>query len=135
MRARLVFSALAIAAVGVGVVSIPSAAQADPSSYHPTLTAIDAPTPKAMRAANGHLFVSTGNSVLVLSPAGVLEKTFTGMFGASGMDVSPDGDTVYVALSGSGEVAVVDAAALTVTSTWTAGPCATSVALSGSTLF
>ena len=121
MRARTVLSAVAVAAVGASLVSLPSPAQAATSAYRPTLRAISAPAPKAMREAKGHLFVSTGNSVLVLSQTGSLEKTFTGMFGAAGMTVSPDGATAYVALSGSGQVAVVDTATLSVTSTWT-GP-------------
>ncbi len=135
MRARTVLVGLAITAVSAGLLGLPNPTQAATLPFNAAIKAIPAPTPKAMREANGHLFVSTDNRVLVLSQTGVVEKTITAMFGAAGMDVSPDGSTVYVALSGSGQVAVIDSTTLNVTSTWTTAPCTTSVALSGETLF
>ena len=136
MRFRAVFSALAAAAIGAAILSVPTAVHAATPPYYAKLTKLPVPTVAAMREANHHLFLSAGNSVLVLSDqTGALETTLTGLNGANGMTSSPDGSTLYVALSGPGQVAAIDTTSLTVTSTWSAGACVRSLALSGSVLF
>jgi YVTN family beta-propeller protein len=131
---RISSALTAVMLVAGAVAAVPTAAHAA-DGYAPTLTAVTTPSPKAMREANGYLFVSTENSVVVLSSSGAIQETITGMFGASGMVVSTDDSRLYVALAGSGQVAVVDTSTLAVTDIWTAGPCVKYVALSGSTLF
>lgn len=83
-------------------------------------------------AAHGRVFVSGGdgyNGVTVLNSAGVVQKTLSGLPGASGMVLSADGSTLFVALANGDAIGMVDTGSLTVAKV-TTGPttCPTSVA-------
>jgi hypothetical protein len=127
------------AIVAVAVLAAPHAAEAEPtdaaSVYNATAIAIPAASPKALVVANGHLFVSSANTVLVLNPDGTVQTTLTELSGAAGLVANADGSTVYAALSGSGKIAAIDTTSLTVSAQWAAAPCATWLALSGGVLF
>jgi hypothetical protein len=61
--------------------------------------------------AKSKLFVSEGpgsDSVLVYTPSGSLVHTIIGQPGADGMALSADGDTLYVALSSTDEISVIN---------------------------
>jgi YVTN family beta-propeller protein len=91
-----------------------------------------------MIEANGHLFVSSGRSgseVTVLSPSGTTLKVISGEPGAWGMVASPDGHSVYVALSNSDAISVIDTSTLSETARYTVDSCPDSVALAAGRLF
>jgi YVTN family beta-propeller protein len=76
-------------------------------------------------AAHGHMFVSPGNDfgrgsneIVVTSLAGREVSAITGLSGAQGLALSPDGATLYAALSGSDEVAGIDTTTLKTTATY-----------------
>jgi hypothetical protein len=82
--------------------------------------------------AHGRVFVSGGdgyNGLTVLNSAGVVQKTLSGLPGASGMVLSADGSTLFVALANGDAIGMVDTGSLAITKVAT-GPttCPTSVA-------
>ncbi len=67
-------------------------------------------------AVRGHLFASTlypVSTVMVTDMDGALVTTLPDEAGASGMAISPDGATLYVALSAADAISVIDLATLT----------------------
>jgi len=75
-------------------------------------------------SAHGHLFLSEGasqNGILVTTLSGAVVKTITGETGAEGMALSPDGGTLYVALSGADAVSAISTATLTETARYPLG--------------
>jgi len=83
-------------------------------------------------SAHGHVFVSGGdgiNGVAVADADGTIEQTLAGLPGATGMALSSDGSTVYVALANGDGIGKIDTATLSVTTTSTGtSTCPTSVA-------
>ncbi|MGR6320576.1 hypothetical protein Q2K19_22955 [Micromonospora soli] len=65
-------------------------------------------------AAGGRVFVSANDRIVVADAHGALTGSITGLASPTGLAVTPDGSRVYAALSGSNEIAEIDAANLTV---------------------
>ena len=130
-------AALATVGLSAGLLTAAAPAGATTPLARP-LPLVNVPSltdPQAMIDVAGHLFVTDGNTVTVLSETGTVVKKFTGMFGAATIVASPSGNRVYVALPGASSIAVIDTGALRVVGTWAAGPCTRGVALVGSRLF
>ena len=91
-----------------------------------------------MIAANGHLYVSQGpgaSDTVVLDLAGNRIADVAGEPGASGMLASPDASHVYVALSNTNAIAVIDTSTQTETGRFTVDSCPTHLAWSAGRLF
>lgn len=82
---------------------------------------------------HGHVFISGGqgvNGVVVTNLAGKVLKTLGSTPGASGMTLSPDGDTLYVALASGDGIREIDTSTLSGTTVSTgAGTCPQEVAV------
>lgn len=89
--------------------------------------------------SHGHVFVSSGeghDGVTVLSTIGTVKRTLSGLPGASGMVLSADGSTVYVALFNGDAIGEIDTATLAVTTLPTgADTCPSSVAQTAGSLW
>lgn len=92
--------------------------------------------------AHSHVFVSPSSSasdlvVVVDYHTGRTAARLSGLAGATGMALSADGRTLYVALSSADAVAAVDTATLTVRSRWSTGgqTCPAWLALAGGRLW
>lgn len=75
--------------------------------------------------ARKQLFVTGGesnNTVVVTDFSGDVEKTIPHQFGASGMVLSADGATLYVALAAGDAISAIDTATLTEKARYTVGP-------------
>ncbi|GAA4975137.1 hypothetical protein [Actinoplanes utahensis] len=129
------FLRLAAALAGITTASLLSVTPAAAATTPVPTSATTLTAPTAMAAANGRLFVSDGNSVVVLGTDGVTVKTLTGMFGARDIVVSAAGDRAFVALSQAGAIAVLDTAGLTEVARWTTSPCPAHLAFAGARLF
>ncbi|HWS32420.1 MAG TPA: hypothetical protein VN408_06720 [Actinoplanes sp.] len=124
------FAAGAVLGVLLGaLLGVPAAAAT--SKVPAVVTTLTAP--KAMAAAGGKLFVSEGNTVVVLGTDGRTTKTISGLFGAAG--IVANGDRVYVALSQAAAIAVLDPATLTEIGRWTTVACPVNLAFAGTRLF
>ncbi len=88
------------------------ASQADSSAQLP----ISSFYQMAVDVAHGHLFISQGNaaqnSILVTNLSGQEVATITGQDGVMGIALSPDGGTLYAALSSSDAVSAINTATL-----------------------
>jgi hypothetical protein len=72
--------------------------------------------------AHDHVYVSQGNATLIVTDLqGVPITTIEGLHGAAGMTLSPDGSTLYVALSSGDAIAAVDPDTLEVANTYPTG--------------
>ena len=72
--------------------------------------------------AHDHVFVSQGNATLIVTDLqGVPVTTIEDLHGAAGMTLSPDGTTLYVALSSGDAIAAVDTDTLEVANTYPTG--------------
>ena len=75
--------------------------------------------------AHGHLFISQGSSsqnhILVTNLAGQQVATIAGQNGVMGIALSPDGSTLYAALSGSHAVTAISSSTLTQTASYPIG--------------
>ncbi|MFI6798436.1 hypothetical protein [Streptosporangium canum] len=88
-------------------------------------------------AGGGRVFVAADNQIVVADAQGALTGAVTGLSGALGLAMAPDGTRLYAALSGSNEVAEIDTAALTITRRidLAAYPCPSNLSLSGDRLW
>ena len=122
MRNR--FKRLLPAAAGMTVyVGLLSAGGAQPA-----LAASPAPLPiasyyqMAVDAAHGHIFISQGsassNGILVTDLTGQVVTTITGQTGVTGITLSPDGSTLYAALSAGGAVTAISTTTLKQTASY-----------------
>src|SRR5215469_12195176 len=72
--------------------------------------------------AHGHIFISQGsssqNGILVTDLTGQVVTTITGQTGVRGIALSPDGSTLYAALSGGDAVTAISTATLTQTASY-----------------
>lgn len=96
-------------------VSTPTPLLQDPPDTRTPLSSGPAVT-FAVDRARGHLFAATGfpiSTVMVTDMAGVLLKTLTDEVGALGMTISPDGNSLYVALREGDAISEIDLASLT----------------------
>ena len=72
--------------------------------------------------AHGHVYVSQGNATLIVTDLqGVPITTIEQLHGAAGMTLSPDGSTLYVALSSGDAIAAVNTGTLEVANTYPTG--------------
>jgi YVTN family beta-propeller protein len=76
----------------------------------------------AVDAAHGHIFISQGssdeNGILVTDLTGQVVTTITGQDGVVGIALSPDGSTLYAALSTGDAVTAINTATLTQTASY-----------------
>ncbi len=76
----------------------------------------------AVDAAHGHIFISQGSSgqdgILVTDLTGQVVTTITGQAGVVGITLSPDGSTLYAALSTGDAVTAISTATLTQTASY-----------------
>ncbi|MGK5671751.1 hypothetical protein ACSNOB_02750 [Micromonospora sp. URMC 106] len=96
------------AAAGLVATTAPAAAR-DTATLIPGVTGV-----VDTAAAGGRVFVSANDRIVVADAQGTLTGSITGLAGPAGLAVTPDGSRVYAALSGSNEIAEIDAAALAV---------------------
>ncbi|MFB4267771.1 hypothetical protein [Nonomuraea sp. GTA35] len=85
----------------------------------------------------GKVFVSAENQIVVADTAGELSGAITGLSGAQGLAMRPDGTRLYAALRGSNEVVEIDTATLAITRRigLASNPCPSYLALSGDRLW
>ncbi|NES37642.1 hypothetical protein G3554_15955 [Micromonospora sp. PPF5-17] len=111
------FARLMVAALG-GAFGVVAPLAAGPAyAEGATGLGIDAYAEMVVDSARGHLFFSLGrerSGVRVTDLAGGAQRTIPDLPGASGMALSPDGSTLYVALADADAVAAVDTTTLTV---------------------
>ncbi|MEU7846316.1 hypothetical protein AB0B74_10135 [Micromonospora parva] len=65
-------------------------------------------------AAGGRVFISANDRIVVADTNGAFTGSITGLANPTGLAAAPDGDRVYAALSGSNEIAEINAATLEV---------------------
>jgi hypothetical protein len=120
MRIRAIVSAAGLAAAGLAVVPF-SAAHADTTATLP-LTSY---SQMAVDSTHDHLFFSQGstskNSILVTDFSGNAVATVTGQTGVMGIALSPDGSTLYAALSGAHAVTAISTTTLQQTASYPLG--------------
>lgn len=85
-------------------------------------------------AVGSDVWVSAGNSVLITSRTGQVKKTVTGIFGANGLTLGPDAQSVYVS-SGSAAAIVEVSAAGEVTGSWVSQGCPGKSAIAAGALY
>lgn len=116
MRTTALLSALAVACA-VPVVTAPAAHAADVKIELP-MTAF-----RDVLADDDHVYVTGGGSagVVVRDLTGAAVTTITGQPGAAGMALSPDGGTLYVALSQGDAISAIDTTTLVETARYATG--------------
>ncbi len=88
-------------------------------------------------AGAGKVYVAALDRVVVADSSAAVTGAVTGLSGAEGLALTPDGSRLYVALSGSREVVEIDTATLQIIRRVDLGayPCPTNLALSGNQLW
>jgi YVTN family beta-propeller protein len=110
-------------ALALGVVGLPPLT----SAHADTTTALQITSFYQIVAdtAHGHLFISQGSSsqnhITVTNLAGKQVATISGQTGAMGIALSPDGKTLYAALSGAHAVTAIDTTTLQQTASYPVG--------------
>jgi hypothetical protein len=98
-----------------------ASAQAAPAAA-PTSLPISSFYQMAVDAAHGHIFISQGsrsqNSILVTDLTGQVVTTIAGQTAVTGIALSPDGSTLYAALSGGDAVTAISTTTLTQTASY-----------------
>ncbi|MFC0508848.1 hypothetical protein [Micromonospora costi] len=107
--ARSALASTLIAATGL-VAAVAPAQAADTSTVLQGVKFV-----KDIAAANGRLFISASNQILVTDESGTTVGAVTGLAEPHGLAVTPDGSRLYAALNASNEIAEIDTTALTVT--------------------
>ena len=91
----------------------------------PSGIAIDLPTFRHVLAdGHGHVYLTGGpgtTGVLVRNAAGSADATISGESGANGMALSPDGSTLYVALTDANAISAISTTTLTETARYSTG--------------
>ncbi|GAA1655785.1 hypothetical protein GCM10009733_061560 [Nonomuraea maheshkhaliensis] len=128
--------ALAVAA-GLLTALAPAASAADSTTDLGVLMPSVASRSGDVAAGGGKVFVSANTRILVTDTQGTLTGSITGLSGAAGLALNPDGTRLYAALGGSHQVAEVDTADLSIVRhiDLTAYPCPVNLSLSGSRLW
>jgi len=109
-----------------------------PASARDSITLLENVTSGGdVAAGGGKIFVSANDRIVVADTRGTVTGAITGVSGAKGLVVTPDGTRLYAALSSSGEVAEIDTGSLTFTRRISlAGyPSPSNLSLSGSRLW
>jgi hypothetical protein len=108
----------------MGTLGVPAPAHAaDPATTTPIRYALPtAETVTDVLAVGAEVWIAAGNSVLITSATGRVRTTVTGLLGAKGLTLSPDGDSVYVSESTAGRIAEVSPTGQ-ILGTWTSQAC------------
>jgi hypothetical protein len=133
MRAALAMAA-AVVAAAAAVVTAPGRTFAD------TTLPLAGFGDLVVDGAHQHVLVSggaTGNEIAVTDLSGRVVKTIGGQFGASGLALSQDGRTAFVALAAGDAISAIDTATLAERARYATGPgtCPTHLAGAGSRLW
>jgi hypothetical protein len=112
---------LATAAVVAFLMVVPSAAATDAYQANVTVLPFASYQDMAVDAGHGHLFVAGGDLVVVTDLDGHIVRTIDGQKGASGLALSDDAATLYVALNGAGAIAALSTAKLKETARYKVG--------------
>jgi YVTN family beta-propeller protein len=121
------------AAAGLVVAApAPIAAAADTTTYLDGVTAV-----RDVVAGGGRVFVAALDRIVVADSQGAVTGDITGLSGAAGLAVTPDGSRLYAALSGSNEVIEIGTDTLDVSRRidLSAYPCPSNLSLSGDRLW
>ena len=114
MRTRAILSVAGLAAATLAVVPF-STAHADTGASGVALP-LSSYYQMAVDSVHDHLFFSQGstgqNGILVTDFSGKTVTTITGQTGVMGITLSPDGSTLYAALSGAHAVTAISTATL-----------------------
>jgi YVTN family beta-propeller protein len=133
---RLVAIGGALAVVAGLVTALAPVASADSTTY---LNAYLGTYEKGgdVAAGGGKVFIAVKDRIVVTDSLGRPAGAITGLSGAMGLALTPDGTRLYAALSGSNEVAEIDTAGLTITGRidLAAYPCPSNLSLSGNRLW
>ncbi|MBB2911395.1 YVTN family beta-propeller protein [Streptosporangium becharense] len=119
-------------AAGLLVTLAPVASAADSTTYLEGVTSAG-----DVAVGGGKVFVAADDRIVVADAQGTPKGAITGVSGAVGLAVTPNGTRLYAALSGSNEVAEIDTAALTIVRRIdvAAYPCPSNLSLSGDRLW
>jgi hypothetical protein len=125
MRLKVSLSVAALSAAGLVAMPV--------SNAHADTTGIALPIGSyyqmAVDSVHDHLFFSQGstskNSILVTDFAGNTVTSITGQTGVKGITLSPNGSTLYAALSGAHAVTAISTATLTQTASYPLGDAST----------
>ena len=117
MRRRILLPVIALFAAGLAAVPMSGIRAATDDSSGTTATLpLTGYYQMAVDSVHDHLFFSQGssskNSILVTDFAGKTVATISGQTGVMGITLSPDGTTLYAALSGAHEVTAISTATL-----------------------
>lgn len=117
MRRRILLPVIALFAAGLAAVPMSGIRAATEGSSGITATLpLTSYYQMAVDSVHDHLFFSQGssseNSILVTDFSGNTVATITGQTGVVGITLSPDGSTLYAALSGAHEVTAISTATL-----------------------
>jgi YVTN family beta-propeller protein len=122
MRNRIKLLLLAAAGMIVPVGLLTAVGVQPASAAGPVSLPISSYYQMAVDAAHGHIFISQGsssqNGILVTDLTGQVVTTITGQTGVVGIALSPDGSTLYAALSGADAVTAISTATLTQTASY-----------------
>ena len=123
MRIRAILTAAGLAAATLAFVPF-STAHADTGASGVALP-LSSYYQMAVDSVHDHLFFSQGssaqNGILVTDFSGNTVTTITGQTGVMGIALSPDGSTLYAALSGAHEVTAISTATLQQTAAYPLG--------------
>ncbi|WP_370934520.1 YncE family protein [Amycolatopsis sp. cg13] len=133
-RAKIMFLTAAAAAA---LLTVAPSAEASPDTSSLGLPAY---SDLVVDDANHHVFVSggkTSNGVVVTDFGGWVRKTIDGQFGASGLVLSADGRTLYVALASGDAISAIDTTTLAETARYPTGAqtCPAHLARTGSVVW
>ena len=129
---RLVSAACATSALFAGL-TLPQAALAADTQVHLPFTSY---TSMLVDEAHDHIYFTSGTSTLTITDlTGANPVTRSGLGGAVGLALSPDGSTVYVAARAANEIAAIDTTTLAVTTPFTGVSCPRYLAFAGGKLY
>jgi hypothetical protein len=133
-RLAAALCAVTVAGALVTAVSAPAyAATATASPIRYVLPATDRATD--VLAVGSEVWVAAGNSILIASPVtGQVRKTVTGVLGATGLALAPDGQSVYVSSSTASRIVQVGVAG-DVLGSWPSQACPGKSAIVGGALY
>jgi YVTN family beta-propeller protein len=122
MRNRVKLLLLAVAGMIVPAGLLMAIGAQPASAATPVSLPISSYYQMAVDAAQGHIFISQGsssqNGILVTNLSGQVVTTITGQTGVMGIALSPDGSTLYAALSSGDVVTAISTATLTQTASY-----------------
>jgi len=117
VRIRTLPAAVATAALFSSVVLAAVPAAADTSAP----LGVDGVVDTVVDGAHQHLYLSGGSTIAVADYTGKVVRTLTGLSGVSDLQLSPDGGTLYAAVTGADKIVAFDTATLTQTAEYPTG--------------